>query len=116
VVKFLGDGAMLHYRDAVGAVRGSLELIALFPTAGLPPGHAGVNAGPVVFRDGDYYGRAVNVAARVADRACPGEVLVAEDAIPDRVPDDLRFEFVERATLKGVTAPVALYRAHRGSV
>jgi adenylate cyclase len=113
VVKFLGDGAMLHYRDAVGAVRGSLELIARFPRAGLPPAHAGVNAGPVVFRDGDYFGRAVNVAARVADRASAGEVLVTEDAIPNRVPDDLRFEFVGRAMLKGFTTPVALYRAHR---
>ena len=113
VVKFLGDGAMLHYRDALGAVRGSLELIGRFRPVGLPPGHAGVNAGPVVFRDGDYYGRAVNVAARVADRAAPDEVLVTEDTIPDPVPDDLRFEFVERARLKGVTTPVALYRAHR---
>ncbi|HEX6400205.1 MAG TPA: adenylate/guanylate cyclase domain-containing protein [Actinomycetota bacterium] len=112
VVKFLGDGAMLHFPDAGDAVRGSLDLVARIPEAGLPAAHAGVNAGPVVFRDGDYYGRAVNVAARVASRAAAGDVLVAEDAVPARVPDDLRFELLERASLKGVAVPVTLYRAH----
>jgi adenylate cyclase len=113
VVKFLGDGAMLYFADALAAIRGSLELIARIPSVGLPPAHAGVNAGPVVFRDGDYYGRAVNLAARVAARASAGEVLVARDAVPDRIPADLRLEPLEEATLKGVSTPVTLYRADR---
>jgi adenylate cyclase len=113
VVKFLGDGAMLYFADALAAIRGSLELIARIPSVGLPPAHAGVNAGPVVFRDGDYYGRAVNLAARVAARASAGEVLVTRDAVPDRIPADLRLEPLEEATLKGVSTPVTLYRADR---
>ena len=115
VVKFLGDGAMLHFDDGIGAVRRSLDLIERIPSAGLPPAHIGINAGPVIFRDGDYFGRTVNIAARVADRASPGEVLIAEEAIPDPIPADVRFEPVERASLKGVSTPVSLYRVHRGS-
>lgn len=116
VVKFLGDGAMLLFDDAIGAVRGALDLIERIPSAGLPPAHIGINAGPVVFRDGDYYGRAVNVAARVADRASPGDVLATEDALPEIVPGNVSFELVERASLKGVSSPVTLYQVHRGSV
>jgi adenylate cyclase len=113
VVKLLGDGAMLHFPSAGDAVRGSLDLVTRIPTAGLPPAHAGVNAGPVVFRDGDYYGRTVNVAARVADHASPGEVLVTEQAVPVPVPGGLEFEPVEDAELKGVSTRVQLYRVHR---
>lgn len=113
VVKLLGDRAMLHFASANDAVRGSLELLARIPAAGLPPAHAGVNAGPVVFRDGDYYGRTVNVAARVADRASAGELLVTEEAVPVHAPDDLEFEPVADASLKGLSGTVKLYRVHR---
>ena len=113
VVKFMGDGAMSHFPDPLAAVRGTLELVWRVDSIGLPPAHAGVNAGPVVYRDGDYFGRTVNVAARVSDRASSGEVLVTENALPDPIPDDLRFDLVEEAPLKGVSTPVSVYRAQR---
>lgn len=113
VVKFLGDGAMNHFPDPLAAVRGTLELVARIDSVGLPQAHAGINAGPVVYRDGDYVGRTVNVAARVSDRASPGEILVTATALPHPVPDDLRFDHVEIATLKGVSTLVSVYRAQR---
>jgi adenylate cyclase len=113
VVKLLGDGAMLHFPNANDAVRGSLELLDRIPAAGLPPAHAGVNAGPVVFRDGDYYGRTVNVAARVADHASAGELLVTEEAVPVPAADDLEFEPVADASLKGLSGTLKLYRVRR---
>jgi adenylate cyclase len=42
--------------------------------AGLPPAHVGLHAGPVLQQEGDYFGRTVNVAARIADYARQGEV------------------------------------------
>jgi adenylate cyclase len=73
-----------------------------------------VHAGPVIFRDGDYFGRTGNVAARIAGRAGPGEVLVSEDAVSAAgALDRVRFEPVGAVELKGVTRPVQLHRALR---
>jgi class 3 adenylate cyclase len=87
VVKLLGDGAMLHFDDAPSAVRGALTLVQSIATSDLPPAHAGVHAGPVIERDGDYFGRTVNVAARVSAFATAGEVLVTDEVAADPEPD-----------------------------
>ena len=110
-VKFLGDGVMFHFQDPASAVRCSLELVRLAPQQGLPPAHVGVNVGPVVFRDGDFFGRTVNVAARVADRAGPHEVLVTDDVVR-AIPDDVvRFRPIGPVELKGLAEPLALHLA-----
>ena len=46
--------------------------------AGLPPAHTGIEAGALIRRDSDYFGRTVNVAARLASVAGAGEILVTE--------------------------------------
>ncbi|MGH8916308.1 MAG: adenylate/guanylate cyclase domain-containing protein [Acidimicrobiia bacterium] len=109
-VKLMGDGAMLHFVDPAQAVRCGLELIGDIPALGLPNAHVGISSGPVVFSDGDYFGRTVNLAARIADRAEPREVLVAEGALSP-IPPDLKLEPLRPFTLKGVAKPVGLYRA-----
>src|SRR5206468_5403694 len=76
-VKWLGDGVMVHYREPAGAVRSALGLAGQLPQAGLPPAHVGVAAGPVVAQGGDYFGRTVNLAARIAAHAGAGQVLVS---------------------------------------
>src|SRR5690349_13529757 len=68
-MKHLVDDVMFHFPEAGAAVECAHELIERAPAEGLPPAHVGVSMGPVVLRDGDYFGRTVNVAARVADRA-----------------------------------------------
>jgi adenylate cyclase len=73
----------------------------------------GVNAGPVVFRDGDYFGRTVNLAARIAGRAGPSEVLVSQDVVDLAGTEGLRYEEVGPVELKGVARPVVLHRALR---
>jgi adenylate cyclase len=81
VVKLLGDGAMLHFPDPGEGVLCGLELVEWVEKAGLPPARAGIAAGPVVVREGDCYGRVVNVAARVMDKAKPREVLVTPEVV-----------------------------------
>ena len=81
LVKLLGDGAMLHFRDPRGAVRATLDLVDAIADAGLPPGHAGISAGPLVGRDGDYFGHTVNLAARLSGVATAGAILVTREVM-----------------------------------
>jgi class 3 adenylate cyclase/DNA-binding transcriptional MerR regulator len=112
-VKWLGDGVMFHFPDPGQAVLCGVEMVEQAPASGLPQAHVGVNAGPVVFRDGDYFGRTVNVAARIAGRAGPSEILVSQDVVELAGVDGVRFEEIGPVELKGVSHPVVLHRALR---
>ncbi len=116
LVKLLGDGVMLYFQRPRQAVAAGLDLVASVSRAGLPPAHVGVDAGRVVARDGDYFGRTVNRAARISGQASAGEVLVSADlveAVMTGGPDGpVRFEAVGLASLKGIAEPVELHRAH----
>ena len=116
VVKTLGDGAHLHFADAARAVPAALELVARIQIAGLPCARAGVNAGPMIEAEGDYYGRAVNIAARIAAQAAPGEVCVGSDAMRATERASVRFELVGAIRLRGLTSAVTLYRARRSLI
>jgi class 3 adenylate cyclase len=76
---------MVHFGEPAGAVLSALQLVAQFPEAGLPPAHVGVAAGPVVVQGGDYFGRTVNLAARIAAYASAGRVLVTQRVV-ERAP------------------------------
>ncbi len=109
VVKLLGDGAMLHFDEPLNAVRGALDLVEAIDKSELPAAHAGANYGPVIERDGDFFGRTVNLAARISAEASPGEVLVSP-AVAGLPSKDLVFRPVGSRTLKGVGS-VPLFRA-----
>jgi class 3 adenylate cyclase len=72
---------MVHFREPAGAVLSALRMVEELPPAGLPPAHVGVAAGPVVAQGGDYFGRTVNLAARIAAQAEAGQVLVSERVV-----------------------------------
>jgi adenylate cyclase len=112
-VKWLGDGVMFHFHDAGCAVRGGLDLVEQTEAAIEVPARIGINAGAVVAQDGDYFGRTVNVAARIADYARPREVLVSEEARRNAELADVEYEPVGDVPLKGVSRPVRLHRATR---
>jgi adenylate cyclase len=112
-VKWLGDGVMVHFRDPAGAVRSALDLVEQLPSAGLPPAHAGIAAGPIVVQGGDYFGRTVNLAARIAAQAGAGQVLVG-DSVPESASlEDVTFGEVGEVELKGITRAVRLLEARR---
>ncbi|HEX2088831.1 MAG TPA: adenylate cyclase regulatory domain-containing protein [Actinomycetota bacterium] len=113
-VKWLGDGVMFYFKDPAAAVDAALEMVATSPQVGLPPSHAGVAAGPVIFQDGDYFGRTVNMASRIAARADPGQVLVSEEVVEAvERGDGIRFEEFGPVELKGLMKPVSLFEARR---
>lgn len=77
LVKTLGDGVMLRHDRAADAVAACREILDRAREAGLPPARAGIATGPVVQRDGDYFGRTVVLAARLVDVAGSGRILVS---------------------------------------
>jgi adenylate cyclase len=113
LVKLLGDGALLLFRDPAGAASAVVDIVRRLTEEEGLPAHAGIDAGPVIQRDMDVFGHTVNVASRLADRASPGEVLASE-AVKELVDDGFRFDEVERAALKGIGEPVTLYRVQVG--
>ena len=113
-VKWLGDGVMIYFRDPAGAVPAALDIVDKVADAGLPPAHVGMHAGPVVFQSGDYFGRTVNLAARIAAYARPGEILVSKDVMDAAQNSEILFTEVGLVELKGVAGSVHLYAARRG--
>jgi adenylate cyclase len=111
-VKWLGDGVMVHYREPAGAVLAALRMVEQLPEAGLPPAHVGVAAGPVVAQGGDYFGRTVNLAARIAAHASAGRVLVSQ-RVAESSPEGVRFVELGELQLRGIARPVRLLEACR---
>jgi len=114
-VKWLGDGVMFWFREPGRGVEAALDMVNGARSAGLPPAHVGLHAGPVLFQEGDYFGRTVNVAARIADYARQGEVLVSQDVVDVSSVPGLSFDEIGFVDLKGVSEPVRLSVARRGS-
>jgi adenylate cyclase len=112
-VKWLGDGVMVHFRDPAGAVLAALGMVEQVPATGLPPAHVGVAAGPVVVQGGDYFGRTVNLAARIAAYANAGRVLVSERVAERAPPQGVAFVELGELPLKGFARPVRLLEARR---
>lgn len=109
VVKRLGDGLMLAFPDPAAAVHCAVELLDTPP----PPLRlrAGVHCGEVVVTRDDIVGHVVNVAARVAEAARAGEVLVTA-AVKDAAGElrGLGFSRGRRRGFKGVEEAVRVHR------
>jgi adenylate cyclase len=110
-VKWLGDGVMFHFREPAAGVLAAVEMVEMVGRHGLPPAHVGIHAGPVIFQDGDYFGRTVNLAARIAEYARPGEVLVSQEVVDAADAGPVTFTEIGPVELKGVPGPLRLYTA-----
>jgi adenylate cyclase len=113
IVKLLGDGVLLHFANPGDAIRASLELAERAPNQGLPSTHIGVNAGPMLYDQGDYFGSTVNVASRIASHAEPGRVYVGESVVAIGPQEGFALRELGMFELKGVADPVTLYEAMR---
>jgi adenylate cyclase len=112
-VKWLGDGVMFYFKDPGGGALAALEMVERVPAAGLPPARVGLDAGPVIFQYGDYFGRTVNNAARIAAYARSGEVLVSQEVLDASDTKGLSFTEIGPVELKGVSRPLRLHAARR---
>ena len=112
-VKWLGDGVMFYFREPGAAVVAAVEMVEVVGRQGLPPAHVGIHAGPVVVQDGDYFGRTVNLAARMAEYARPGEVVVSQEVVDATQGGPVTFTEIGPVELKGVPGTLQLYTARR---
>src|SRR4051794_881323 len=111
VIKTIGDEVMVVGQDVGAIVDWAVGFSRLYENE-RPAPRIGVNSGPVLYRDGDYFGREVNLASRVVARARGGEVL-ATGQVMDEVGDDqahLIVDHIGQVKLKGFNEPRALCR------
>lgn len=113
LVKSLGDGAMVHVPEPLKGLEMAMDAVARAEVEGLWPLHAGLNSGPMVRRDGDFFGAAVNIAARVADEAGPREVLVTGTIASQLAGTEYDFVPLGERQLKNVHDPVAMFRVEQ---
>jgi adenylate cyclase len=109
VIKTIGDEVMIVGSDAAALVDWAVGFQRLVADR-RPLPRIGLHYGPTLYRDGDYYGREVNQAARVAARAAGGEVLVTRPVV-DLAGPHLEFERIGEVRLKGFEQPTELFVA-----
>ncbi len=118
VVKRLGDGMMAVFSDpdeGVAAVFEARERLEDVEVAGYRPRmRAGMHVGTPRRLAGDYLGVDVNVAARIADGAAGGEVLVSGDALSELDGDRISARKKLRFKAKGVPSGVTAYAVKPG--
>lgn len=78
VVKAIGDAVMVRSENAEVAVFLAARILALAEREGFPLARVGLDTGPAVERNGDWFGSTVNTASRVASAAGAGELLMTE--------------------------------------
>ena len=111
IIKTIGDAVMVVGSDPAGLCDWAVGFQRLQSERPLP--RIGLHQGAVLYRHGDYYGREVNLAARVGARAAGGEVLVTSPVVKG-AGRHLDFERVGEVTLKGFTEPTELFVATMG--
>jgi adenylate cyclase len=112
-VKTMGDAVMLRLDDPAEAIRLGLTIAGgLMDAHGAPPVRVGLHHGSAIERGGDYFGAAVNLAARVSAVATSGEVLLtAKTAALVPEIEGVFYESRGRHELRNVTEPVELFAA-----
>jgi adenylate cyclase len=114
LVKMIGDAAMFASREPLPLLDSVAGLVEAAGSDGIPPLKAGVATGPALSRGGDWYGRPVNLAARITNFARPDSVVVSQsvkDALEEDGEDDrFNFSFAGKHKFKGINDEVPVYR------
>jgi adenylate cyclase len=108
VIKTIGDEVMVVGSDPVALTEWAVAFQRLQDGRTLP--RIAIHYGNALYRDGDYYGRDVNIASRVAARAAGGEVLVTRPVV-ERAGGELAFDRIAEVRLKGFTESTEVFIA-----
>jgi adenylate cyclase len=103
IVKMIGDAAMLASREPEAALESAQAIVARVEgDEDLPQARAGIDSGEALPLAGDYFGRPVNVAARIVAFARPGTVVASEELVESVGPENLATSKIGTHRLKGV--------------
>ncbi len=108
VIKTIGDEAMIVGSEPAGLTGWAVDFQRDQTERTLP--RIAIHYGNALYRDGDYFGRDVNIASRVAARAGGGEVLVTRPVV-ERARGDLEFDRIAEVRLKGFTESTEVFIA-----
>jgi adenylate cyclase len=106
IVKTIGDEVMVVAPDAAGLLDWAVGFQELYDERPRP--RIGIHCGEVLYREGDYYGREVNIAARVVARSGAGEVLVTRPVV-EQVGPHLEARRIGEVRLKGFRESTELF-------
>jgi adenylate cyclase len=110
VIKTIGDAVMIVGSDPAALIDWAVGFQRLQSEPPLP--RIGIHYGDALYRDGDYYGRDVNIASRVAARSAGGEVL-ATRAVVEQAGSHLEFERIADVRLKGFSDTTEIFIARQ---
>jgi adenylate cyclase len=108
IIKTIGDEVMIVGSDPATLTDWAVGFQSMQSERPLP--RIGIHYGWAIYRDGDYYGRDINIAARVAARSAGGEVLLTKPVV-DHAGSHLAFERIAEVRLKGFTEPTEIFLA-----
>lgn len=111
VIKTIGDEAMIVGPDPAALTDWAVGFQRLQAERPLP--RIAIHYGVALYRDGDYYGREVNIASRVAARSAAGEVLVTRPVVESSHAPHLEFQRIAEVTLKGFSDPTEIFVARQ---
>jgi class 3 adenylate cyclase len=107
--KTLGDGVLATFGSAAQAIEGARRCLTLSAASELGL-HIGVHAGDVIREEGNVFGGAVNIAARICATSAPGEILVS-DVVRGMARSSAGAAFEDRGeyALKGIAEPLRIF-------
>jgi adenylate cyclase len=118
LVKMIGDAAMFASRESQPLLDAVLGLVESAGREEIPPLRAGAARGQALGRGGDWYGRPVNLAARITGFARPDSVVVdqsVKDSIAQSNGRPFDFSFAGKRSFKGIEGEVPVHRVRRAN-
>jgi adenylate cyclase len=113
LVKMIGDAAMFASREPVPLLDAVIGLVDAAGAGDIPPLRAGAARGQALGRGGDWYGRPVNLAARITTFARPDSVVVdqaVKESLDSANGDRFRFSFAGKHRFKGISEEIPVHR------
>ena len=118
LVKMIGDAAMFASRESQPLLDAVVGLVESAGRKEIPPLRAGAARGQALGRGGDWYGRPVNLAARITGFARPDSVVVdqsVKDSIAQSNGRPFDFSFAGKRSFKGIEGEVPVHRVRRAN-